>query len=118
MNENSITTLCKDVKKWAEEKKAEDIKVYDVRGRLDYTDYIIICSAIGDLHLKAIAEYILENAKKEKIKIYGSEGVNEGKWALIDLGDVILHIFVKKTRKYYNLEDFIEDFKDIKRKAE
>ena len=90
---------------WAEDKKAEDIVVIDVRGKTSYTDMIIVCHGSNELHLKAIADNICDNAKNENIRYISVEGKENASWILIDFIDIIVHIFNETTRKYYKLED-------------
>jgi len=91
--------------KWAKEKKAEDIVSIDVKGKSSYTDMLIICSGSNDLHVKAIANNITENVKKEKIGLLASEGMKNASWVLIDLIDIVVHVFNENSRKYYKLEE-------------
>jgi len=89
----------------AYDKKAEEIVFFDVKGKSDYTDGVIICHGTSDLHVKAIAENIIANAKEKKIQIISTEGLNNLTWVLIDFIDIIVHIFNVETRKYYKLEE-------------
>jgi ribosome-associated protein len=59
--------------------------------------------------VQAIARNILENLKKKAIRPLGTEGINEGRWALLDYGDVIVHVFLEDVRKYYDLEGLWAD---------
>ena len=90
---------------WMEEKKAVHIKHIDVTGETDFTDHLIICSGTADLHNKAIAENIIQNAKENGMQILSTEGKNSSAWILIDFGDIIVHIFSQDKREYYKLED-------------
>jgi len=90
---------------WMEEKKAVHIKHIDVTGKTDFTDHLIICSGTADLHNKAIAENIIQNAKKNGMEIISTEGKNSSTWILVDFGDIIVHIFSQDKREYYKLED-------------
>ncbi len=90
---------------WMEEKKAVQIKHIDVTGETDFTDHLIICSGTADLHNKAIAENIIQNAKENGMEILSTEGKNFSTWILIDFGDIIVHIFSQDKREYYKIED-------------
>lgn len=68
------------------------------------TDYFLIVSAGSGRQVKAIAEAILEHAKHRGIDRYSAEGVHQGNWALLDYGDVIVHVFQKSVRDFYDLE--------------
>jgi len=91
--------------KWAEEKKAEEVVSIDVKGKSSYTDMLIICHGTNELHVKAIAQNITDNVKKEKISFLASEGLQNGTWVLIDLIDIVVHVFNQNSRKYYKLEE-------------
>ncbi|HPR18628.1 MAG TPA: ribosome silencing factor [Candidatus Cloacimonadota bacterium] len=90
---------------WALDKKAEDVVHIDVEGKTEFTDSIIICHGTADLHVRAIAQYIIDQAKENKIRLLGAEGMDNSTWILLDFGDIIVHIFNAETRDYYNLED-------------
>jgi ribosome-associated protein len=68
------------------------------------TDYFLIVSAGSAKHVKAIAEAVIEDARERNIVRYSVEGVHQGNWALLDYGDVIVHIFREPTREFYDLE--------------
>lgn len=89
----------------AEEKKAEDVLVMDVSAKTIMTDYFVICSGNSKVHLRAIADNILEKAKEAGIKNKRVEGYGPGGWVLVDYGDVIVHIMLEEERAYYRLED-------------
>ncbi len=84
------------------EKKGEEIIVLNLKKFHTITDYFIICTASSEKHAQAIADNVLN--KVPKGEFLGMEGYNEGKWILIDCGDVIVHIFQKETREFYDLE--------------
>jgi ribosome-associated protein len=90
---------------WAEEKKAENIVALDVKGKTSYTDMIIVCHGTNELHLRAIADNICDNARQAGIRYYSVEGKDNATWILIDFVDIIVHIFNETTRNYYKLED-------------
>lgn len=92
------------IKEWMDEKKAENIRIYDVQEKNDYTDCIIVCEGSGELHNKAIADNIQTHAKANGMYIMGSEGYSGGTWILIDLVDIVVHIFDPETRNYYDIE--------------
>lgn len=89
---------------WAEEKKAESIRSFDVEGKTDYTDAILVCEGSGELHNRAIADNIIASAKNKGIYVMGKEGYTQGNWILIDMVNVIVHIFDHDTRSHYDIE--------------
>jgi ribosome-associated protein len=89
-----------------EDKKGEDILLLDLIGVCSFTDYFIICSGTSERSIKALAEEVRKVVKeKYSVMAQGIEGEAESGWVLIDYGDVILHIFSKVLREYYQLED-------------
>ena len=87
------------------DKKATRIEIIDVRGKVDYTDYVIVMSGRSDRQVKAIARGIEEDLKlKHGAPCSGVEGLPQGNWVLLDFGDVVAHIFHQETRGYYDLE--------------
>jgi ribosome-associated protein len=86
------------------ELKARDVAVMDVRGKTVVTDFMILASGTSDRHVKAIAEAVAFQAKEAGEPPLGTEGVNEGEWALVDLNGVVVHVMLPKVRDYYNLE--------------
>jgi len=93
----------------ARDKKAENVIILDVEGTSDLTDRLVICSGDGDIHTRAIGKYIIEEAKKMGVPIHHKEGLENGKWILVDFGVIVMHIFDKETRDYYKLEDLWEE---------
>ena len=85
------------------EKKAEDIKILDIRGITDIADHFVIVTGNGGLHVKAIADYI-QNESNVSEKPWHIEGYDNLKWVLLDYVDVVIHIFEKETRDYYDIE--------------
>lgn len=84
--------------------KARDVSVMDVRGKTAVTDFMVVASGTSDRHVKAIAQTVAFRAKDAGEPPLGSEGVNEGEWALIDLNGVVVHVMLPKVRDFYNLE--------------
>ncbi len=87
-----------------EDLKAQDIKVLDVRGLSNVTDLMIVASGTSDRQVKAIAYHVVEKAKEKGLPPLGVEGEQAGEWALVDLGDAVVHIMLPQTRDFYNLE--------------
>ncbi len=88
----------------AEEKKAVDITVLDIREVSIIADYFIICSGRSGVQVQAIIENIQEKLKAQGIPALRREGFREGNWVLLDYGDVIAHVFQGPERQFYNLE--------------
>jgi ribosome-associated protein len=85
-------------------KKAEDVLLLDLRKITSMTDFFVICSGGSDVQVKAIADAVIDGAKKEKVDIYHVEGLEGLSWVLVDLVDIVVHVFRRDTRDYYQLE--------------
>ncbi len=90
--------------KTLEEMKARDIAVLDVRGKTSITDIMVIASGTSSRHVKSLAEAAAFQAKLAGETPLGSEGVQDGEWALVDLNGVVLHVMQAKVREFYQLE--------------
>ena len=87
-----------------EDDKAEDLVIIDLRGKTSIADYMVIASGRSERHLSSLAKHLIEILKKEGMKSVRAEGEKSGEWALIDAGDVLVHIFKPEIRSFYNLE--------------
>ncbi|WP_151679876.1 ribosome silencing factor [Weizmannia acidilactici] len=96
--------LLKTVVKACDDKRAEDIVVLDMRGISLIADYFLICNGNSDKQIQAIAREVKEKVEEAGHMVKRIEGFEEGKWVLIDLGDIVAHIFNRDERNYYNLE--------------
>ncbi|MCK9308727.1 MAG: ribosome silencing factor [Candidatus Cloacimonetes bacterium] len=97
---------------WLTDKKAENIRIYDVQNKTDYTDIIVVCEGSADVHNKAIANHLIDMAKEQHLNVLSKEGIDYGQWILIDIGDMIVHIFLPQTREYYKIDDFFSKVKN------
>ncbi len=96
------------------EKKAREIKIFDVRKITTLTDYFIICTSESDPQTKAIVNHVEKTLRKNGIKASSSEGVNNNEWVILDYIDIIVHIFSKEKREFYNLDRLWADAKITK----
>lgn len=90
--------------KAADSKRAEEIIALDVSEVSVMADYFVIMDANSKRQVQAIAEAVVEQAHKNDVVIKSVEGKQAGNWVLVDLGDVIVHVFKKDQRQFYNLE--------------
>lgn len=88
----------------AESKLARDVVAIDLRAQAAEVDAFLICHGTNPRHVKAIAEAV-EDRLREMGESFFIEGMNEASWVLIDCGDVAIHIFQEKTRRFYRLEE-------------
>nr|WP_300002376.1 ribosome silencing factor [Tissierella sp.] len=99
------------VKKACEDKKGIDIKVLDIKDLTSIADYFVIVSANASTGSKAIADEIDNQLSEAGYGEISKDGYQGGRWILLDLSDIIVHIFHKEEREYYNLERlWTEDF--------
>ncbi len=97
-------------------KKAGDIVYIDVASKTSLCDYFIVCSGRSTTQVKSLAENLEEKLEKEHGEIpRRHEGIREGRWAVVDYADVIVHIFNDEARDFFNLERLWEDGKNIVR---
>lgn len=85
-------------------KKGYDVKIIDLQKIASFADYFVICSADSDTQVKAIADEIDKKLRDEGIKCWHKEGLTALSWVLMDYVDVVVHIFKKESREYYNIE--------------
>ncbi len=85
-------------------RKAYDVVKIDVKEKTSIADYFIIASARSTTQVKSLAEFCEAEAEKAGATILRKEGLQDGRWAIIDFGDVILHVFNDETRLFYHLE--------------
>ncbi|WP_428909194.1 ribosome silencing factor [Niallia sp. Krafla_26] len=90
--------------KAADAKRAEDIVALNMKGISLVADYFVICHGNSDKQVQAIAREIKEKVEEQNISLRRMEGFDEARWVLVDIGDVVVHVFHKDERGYYNLE--------------
>lgn len=90
--------------KAALDKQAIEPVLLDLTQSGSYTDYLLIASAQAERGVTAIAEHVIETMQAQGAKLLGVEGLREGRWALIDFGDIVVHVFLDSLREFYDLE--------------
>lgn len=96
--------LLKIAVKAADDKRAEEIIALNMKGISLIADYFIICHGNSDKQVQAIAKEMKEKAEEHGYDVRRVEGFDEARWVLIDLGDVVAHVFHREERSYYNLQ--------------
>jgi ribosome-associated protein len=106
-----LARLCRDI---AEDKKAEDIVLLDLRGISTVADFFVVCSGTSEPHLRAISDEI-ERRLREKLarRPHGVDGFPASRWIVMDYSDVLIHIFHPELRRHYALESLWGDAKQI-----
>ena len=88
----------------AEDKKAVDLAVLDLRKAAGFTDYFVIASGTNPRQVRAIADSVMESLQAEGVKPAHIEGYDRAEWILLDFFDFIVHVFAPETRMFYGLE--------------
>lgn len=91
------------------EKKARNVVMMDLRKVTSTTDFFVICTADSDTQVKAIADSIVEGTMSKGVRVWHSEGMQALFWVVLDYVDVVVHIFLKEARSFYNLERLWSD---------
>ncbi|MDJ0838546.1 MAG: ribosome silencing factor [Acidobacteriota bacterium] len=94
---NMITSI-------AEEFKAIDLTVLDVRGRCDFADFFVVMSGASTTHVQSISEELYYKCKHAGEPAHSSEGMAGGEWCLLDFGNIVVHVFHPEKRRFYDLE--------------
>lgn len=96
-----------------DEKKGEDIRIIDIAGISVLTDYFIIANGSSESQVQAMVDNVEEEMHKAGYSLKQREGYGSGNWVLLDFGDVIVHVFDKENRLFYDLERIWRDGKNI-----
>lgn len=88
----------------ADDKKAENPVVLDLRKTSAVASYFLIVNGTSDRHAITIAENVIDELRKQDVKAWHVEGMREGRWILIDFIDLVVHVFHYETRQFYDLE--------------
>ncbi len=97
----------------SEERKAENSVVLNLQGLNSIADYFVICHGNNERQVQAIARSIMDEVEKAGFTVRRVEGFEQARWILIDLGDIICHVFHKDERSYYNLERLWGDAEEV-----
>lgn len=100
--------LINTIKKAIENKKGEDIKVYNVKNENPFFDYVILCTSLNEKNMLAISANIEEELEKNGFTIKNIEGRDSKDWIIVDCYDAIVHILSDSKRKQLNLEELIK----------
>lgn len=96
-----------------EDKKGMDVTVLDLQGVSLVADYFVICHGNSDTQVQAITTEIKKRADDFGLQVKGIEGLSTSRWVLIDLGDIVVHVFHREDRSYYNIERLWSDAKVV-----
>lgn len=114
MDSKKLALLCRE---FADNKKAEDIVVLDVRELSSVTDYFVIASGTSEPHLRAVVDEIADSLRKEHdLRPRAMDGTLHGGWVVLDFFDVIVHVMRRDARERYDLETLWGDAPKVKPK--
>ena len=102
--ENNNVNVARLAAETADDKKAKEVTILDLRGLSEIADYFVICSANSRTQVQAIAEAVKDKLSENGVHCKGMEGRDEARWVLIDFGDVVIHVFQEDERAFYGLE--------------
>ncbi len=102
--DQELMEVAKDIAAVTWELKALNTVVIDLRGRVSYTDFVIVCTGTSERHVNALARRIDAAMSEAGRPPMGQEGMDQGQWALLDYGDIIVHVFHQESRRDYDLE--------------
>jgi ribosome-associated protein len=93
--------------------KGREIRVLDLRGLSEATDYFVIASGTSDAHVRGIADSVVEKLRRRGARAHHVEGMSGGRWVLLDFVDFVVHLFHPETRGFYQLERLWTDAPEI-----
>ena len=96
-----------------DDKKGEDIRIIDISQVSVLADYFIICNGSNESQVRALVDNAEEELAKEGFQVKQTEGQGLGNWVLMDFGDIIIHVFDKENRLFYDLERIWSDGKQV-----
>jgi len=95
------------------DKKAVDVRTYDVRGISGICDAFVVASGTAAPHLKGLVAGVMDAMRKNAVQAYRTSGDPESGWIVVDFVDVVLHVFSPEARQYYALEKLWETAKPV-----
>ena len=84
--------------------KASDVVMLDLKGVSDMTDFFVIASGTSDTHVRSTAQHVMDELRKEGVRVSHVEGLEQGRWVLLDYVDFVVHVFHPTLRQFYQLE--------------
>jgi ribosome-associated protein len=105
----AITELAQRAAAIALDNKANDVVVLSLKGVSDMTDFFVIASGTSDTHVRSLGENIQEGLKRDGASAHHVEGLQQGRWVLLDYVDFVVHLFHPSLRSFYQLERLWSD---------
>jgi ribosome-associated protein len=107
VNTKQTSTIPSDLRRavdLAADRKGVDLMLLDLRGISNATDFFLLVNGTSDTHVRAIADHIIDEMRKEGMRADHIEGLRSGRWVLIDYIDFVVHVFHPAAREFYQLE--------------
>ena len=101
--------LAEEIAKILDAKKGRDIKVLHVEDKTVISEYFVLCTGTSNTHIKALAGEVEYKTEQRELSPYGVEGRDNNSWIILDYSHVIVHIFSREARDFYNLDKLYED---------
>jgi ribosome-associated protein len=95
------------------DKKAVNVEIIDVTGKVDYADYLVLMTGQSDRHVSALAQAVDEQLSKSGADAISIEGLPRAHWVLIDFVDVVVHVFMEESRSLYDLDGLWMDARRV-----
>jgi ribosome-associated protein len=93
--------------------KANEVVLLNLQGVTDMTDYFVIASGTSDTHVRSIGEHVISEMKKVGLTVHHTEGLQQGRWVLLDFFDFVVHIFHPTLRSFYQIERLWSDAETV-----
>ena len=113
-----VSPLVDIVSQAADSLNARDIVALDLRGLNDATDWFVIASGTSDTHVRGIANAVQRRLEEAGVRPHHVEGLAAGRWVLLDLVDIVVHVFHPEARAFYQLERLWDDAPRLQPAAE
>lgn len=111
--ESSLAGKVRQVALWLQEKKGKDLAAIDVSRICTVTEAMLVVTAANVRQAQAMADHVLAMCGERKLSFLGMDGFKTGQWILVDLNDVLVHIFQEEVRQFYNIEGLWAEGEDI-----
>lgn len=105
--------LLKNIVRCIDEAKVKNIKIYETKSLTPFFDYVIVATAASSRQLRTTVERVKKDGAENNYDILGTEGLSGGYWVLIDVGSVLLNIFLQEEREKYDLDKLWKDLPQI-----
>ena len=104
LSEAEVEDIAKAAATVLDNKKGIDVKIIPVASKIDIVDYFVICSGTSNTHIKALADEVEYQLVEAGVKLKSYEGRGNNTWILADFGEVVVHVFSREARDFYNIE--------------